>query len=417
MQPTCLMHLSDGSIRNGLVDQPEHDAAIRLNLLVFEYLGISAPGLLRNHFLYDTISGSQGDRDGLAQAYRNGLIRPIVFSENYAESVSGEKENHSDALMRVADTIRDHPSPVGLSDPARSAQVDLLKDHAHQVCDAGAQCKRVQIVKAHYRPFLLEAIKRELSTRPRDASLARFACKIEGAATSEFRVIDAYGIAEEMAREGATDCCRLKSLAFIAMDWLTYPKAVPQLTVPRKATRFTDLCTRAWSRGLAEPKQADGVQELAQIDIPPDAIARLTLGEVIEARNTDLIKEIQKSVASFRKQPRAELGRPEADKWNELAYGFRKWLAQETQIGRKGYLEAWRRSQKNRKKLRFSRITSAGEPIGILVAAGVAFGVTSILKRVPCDWLNPERVGRVAGAATWLVETIPTLLGVATNRR
>ena len=392
MRPTYLFHLSDGSIANGLVDQPEHDAALRLNLLIFEYLAIAAPGLLRNHFLYDTISGSKGDRNGLEQAYRKGLIRPIVISE---------KETDSDAFMRVADTIRTNdPNPIGLSDPARNARVELLKHHAELVCKAGVSCVRVPFVRACYRPYLLEVIEKARSMAPSDGILAQFAREIEDTPTSNFRVIDAYRIAEKMAREGTTDCRRLKSMAVIAKDWLTNPTAVPQFAVPQKATRFTDLCTRVWPRGLAEPKEPDGVQERVEIDIPPGAIGRLTLGEVIEARDTELIKEIQETVASLGKQPPAELGAAEADKWDDLAHGFRRWLAQETRIGREGYLKEWERLKENRKRLGLSWITSAAQPIGIMVGAGV----TSAMK----GCFDPEATGLWVGGATWLIWLVVT---------
>ena len=370
-----LMHLSDGSIRNGLTNREEHNAALKLNLLIFDFVTVSAPALLRNHWLFDALVGtsdeSYGDLIGLRTVYEKGLIRPMIFTENQGAG--------NEPLITVSQNIQaNEVSGVGLSDPLLKDQLYLVEQHAKLISESKIKYYKVEFEKKEYGSFISEVVehvtKESKLNIPTEVAF-KFIRQLETASARDpFRVADAYAIAERIVDPQSTICRALRSLSFTAMEWLAYPEALHQFAVSGRASVYSDECTLVFNRGLG-PKPIDieylggeDFTEELKIGIPIGVISALSFEEIIDARERGLIKSLRKLAAGFRDSPGDRTLLHSADDWCQLERGFRKWLAQETSVGRRGYLENYDSAKDG---LLLKRVSDGSGAVGISILADV----------------------------------------------
>lgn len=389
-----LLHLSDGSIRNGLVTPLEHAAALRLNLLFSDCVCVSAPALLRNHLLFDCLDEStrSKDREGLRRAYREGLIRPVVFSDH-----AGSGPAAFDDVAKVI--AKNTASGVGLSDPRRNNDLSLLRRHADAILKSGVHCVITPFTQTNYYSFCLKAA--EHSARIPDSvgitgdCATRFTREVERAGDrEEFRVVEAYQIADQVADPGTQDNLGLRAIAFTAMEWMSAPPGVNQFSVSGRAVRFVDEWTSLHPRNLSRLGTVESGTDLAsfEIHVPWDAIERLTLGEIVDARSQPLIVELRSLVRTHVGLSASAIRGQTFDRFNDLSFSFRKWIAQDTEIGRRGYLST---PQSNQSRLIWSLIALSG-PVG----AGVQHVAATLSDSFDVSELVTRGIGSVLTVAS-----------------
>ena len=93
-----MAQLSNASLQNGLITRDQVKLALKINLLFFEEVHVSAPALIRNDVLYD-LSSDDGESLAMREIYRD-FIRPVLL--------------HRDAdIQKVANVIVSSDKKIG----------------------------------------------------------------------------------------------------------------------------------------------------------------------------------------------------------------------------------------------------------------------------------------------------------------
>jgi hypothetical protein len=296
------MHqLSDGSLRNGLVTEEEMLFALKMNLLFFDQIVVSAPALLRNHILFQ-LSEDVRQRQAMRRLYSK-YLRPLLTESN--------KD-----ISAVAESIIRSEKPVGMSDPVIEHKSRYLEKHAEFIGDVNPDYFH-SFARSLPRDKFYEAclgLFEHFSHKNQSKNLANFGHgirrehilhftkrlhKIEKAKQDSFRVADAYALATSYPRSTQVF---IRALCSTVMEWFVAPATQAEFSVSEKASIFIDahMAVNFEQPDPSSTEVSDGSQTYFEESFPIKHILALDLDEVLELRNTALFVRMRARLQKFR---------------------------------------------------------------------------------------------------------------------
>lgn len=278
--------LSDGSLRNGLILPNETILSLKLSLLLFDDIFISAPALLRNHVLFD-LANLPKEREAIKTIHKK-HIRPVLIEGNRN-------------ILDVAQNVICAPSPIFLSDPKRATRKDLIEKHAEIIHSSyRARPRYLKISKDQFhRPKYFYGLKQMLQLLSTEGvlwwpnnvskdSIQSFLKVLpkERDKQENFTVRDAYNLADSNLKGEAKRF--IKASSFIIMECITSSKKMKRLLPCAHAAQTIDALGQA-----IEPLKLEDQFSTAQVVktsytfpyfIPPKKLLPVGFADILRLR-------------------------------------------------------------------------------------------------------------------------------------
>jgi hypothetical protein len=311
-----MVQLSNGSLQNGLISADQLKRALKINLLFFDEVHVSAPALLRNDVLNE-LSLHGGEPEALKRIHHE-FIRPVLLDRNGSIG----KVAHAVANSNLKIGFHRHKgrgSPIVGRQSFEQNDLEQLHRHAEFINSARPtyQYARSNFEQRDFIECYLQTVERYASISKGTQSLLfsdlakRLA--VESRNVSNFRVVDVINVLDkarsEIEKYPARMYTKACSMAFLTMEWLAAPTEGDEFSTSKTASFLVDEIENAHSDVpvgdetdlLQKPKPTSLI-----IEFPILKLLRLPLLEVLKVRELPLFKELRVALGRYRQSWRPE---------------------------------------------------------------------------------------------------------------
>lgn len=379
-----LSQLSDGSIRNGLINAKGLDAALKVNLIFTDEFSISAPALIRNHVLFDLYKDDGLNRENLTRLVKDS-IRPLLLEGNKC-------------LVDVVKKVIGAKHFIGLSGnyeredtvKVKEWMVEFAEYLDGQLRKENLYVKHTKFDRGYYYKKFRQVVEAELSTisseRPANNAeelaflgLVDFLNKIvtsnDPVHPSELKVEHIYAWAEEHCKNQIIKK-KIRSWAFLTMEYISTSSIAGKFASGSVSRTLMKYIVAASDRDKIQNFRDEYQSELL---IPPaqfslSAICMTPMKDILRLRRRDPFVELRKNLRKLRKGTIQINDKLLIDSCKEGAGLFRKYVESGSVSGREKIL-----SEIDNKRHHLALLHDRANLVGIcagLGAGGISAGLT-----------------------------------------
>lgn len=279
-----MTQLSDGSLRNGLINENELKFSLNLNLLFYDSLYISAPALLRNHVFFESIiSENKSHSKSTKKLYHDGLIRPVLIEGN-------------SNIIDVCRNVTHAKNVIGFSGNRFGTDIKQLEKHAYEISESKPNYLYSKFLfnRNHYRESFIELLKYQSSFGKINSELVTEIIDLLNTKfdRNNFKVADIYQITKD--ERYTLFRHEINARAFILMEYLSKPVNVDSFSSISKDIDIIDDYNFINNGRKKELENIDyNFDEPYLIKLPVNRLAELSLEEILLIRELKLFRKMR----------------------------------------------------------------------------------------------------------------------------